>query len=438
MSTRPAVTGTGAVGPLSNRLHAVLAVGMRLNPSVSTGVVYSDEPPDDDIDFYFGNDDEYDEPYAKDDPRWSSDFEWVLERIRENRYYFYLASKEFRKRRELAMTLVSINGTFLEQLSPLFKNDREIVTAALTDFPEGYGWISDELKRDDEIIRLAFSGEWGHLIYHYLPDDLKQNRDYMRLAVEGHNDMFNALPESAKNDRLFVMELLKLNPHIAAHLKETYADQEFWIEAVKTSVQTVREIPMSIPRTRKFLLKLVRNNGGVLDQLIEYQTSWFNIIGKVDRRTDWRMDIEQLSNDPEFRLAAATAVRNPNMNMMGAILKDLDFAINVLVKETLIVETDSARKARMKRLEAYQLVLENLARVEVAAGGPMYAKIQELTMLLNNPTRSEDLFNYRMERDLGDIIMLEESPGAKRARVATETRALAAGLAMSRQPVKID
>ena len=61
----------------------------------------------------------------------------------------------------------------------------------------------------------------------------------------------------------------------------------------------------------------------------------------------------------------------------------------------------------------------------------MDTKIQELTMLLNSPTKSEALFKYRMKRDLGD--MLEETkPGAKRARVATEARALDAGFGMAR------
>ena len=83
-----ATTDTGAVGPLSNRLHAVLAVGMRLNPSVSTtGVVYSGEPPDprpivDDFTFMrYTDDGQILPPYSKNDPRWGGNFQWVMDRV---------------------------------------------------------------------------------------------------------------------------------------------------------------------------------------------------------------------------------------------------------------------------------------------------------------------------------------------------------------------
>ena len=118
---------------------------------------------------------------------------------------------------------------------------------------------------------------------------------------------------------------------------------------------------------------------------------------------------------------------------MGAILHDLEDAIKPLVEEKLIVETESMRTARMERLEQYQTMLDKLMTIPVQHGGPMDNKIQELIALLNHPTKSKDLVKYRMKRDLDDI--LEETPRAKRARVATETRALAAGRALPRMPV---
>jgi hypothetical protein len=446
MSLRPtsavvrAVTDTTGVAPLSNRLHAVLAVGMRSSPvctAVNTGVAYSDEPPDVDPDEWFGEGDDYREPYAKDDPRWSTDFEWVLQLVREKPYYVLLASKEFRKRRELAMAVVKGSGALVHMLSPLFRNDREIVKTALNDFAEAFEWVSDELKRDDDIIRSAFSGDNGGFVYVYLPEDLKQNRDYMRLAVKKYYTMFDALPESAKNDRIFVMELLELNSGIARYTVERYTDQEFWVVAVRAHAANMKRIPKIIPKTREFLLKLVQNNGDVLRWLMHKRKLWFESFKESDTRLDWKMDIEELENEPDFRLAAATAERNPNMDMLGAILHDLEAAISVLVTEKLLIaETESMRTARMERLDAYQAMLDKLAAVPVQPNGPMDNKIQELIALLNNPSKSKDLFRYRTKRDLGDMLKGEETePSAKRTRVATEARALATGSALPRVPV---
>jgi hypothetical protein len=427
----PVVTGANATAPLSNRLHAVLAVSMKSNPDVSTSV--DDEPPKPDVEMYFGDDDEYNEPYAKDDPRWGNDIEWVLERIREEPVYFVFVSREYRKREDFAMTLVSQGGIFLNELSPLFKNNREIVKVALKDFPFAYTWISNELKKDDEIIRIAFSGRDGERIFSYLPEDLKQNRDYMRLAVKASFGMFRALPESAKRDRQFVLELLKLNPLVHDNLSETYVDQEFWISAVKENETLVINIPRWTPKTRFFLLKLVQVNGNVLPILIHHQKQWYALFNQVDDETDWGMDIEELENDPEFRMAAATAERNPNMKMMGALLEDIEAEI-----KSPLLETDTPRDARMERLEGYQTVLQKLAASQhIHPGGPIERKIEELMALLNHPKKSEDLFKYRQMRDMGDILEDEETePGAKRARVATEARALDAGFRMKRCPVK--
>jgi len=79
-------------------------------------------------------------------------------------------------------------------------------------------------------------------------------------------------------------------------------------------------------------------------------------------------------------------------------------------------------------------VLQKLAASQhVVPGGPIEAKLEELTALLNHPEKSEDLFKYRQRRDMRDMLEDEETkPGAKRARVATEARALDAGFGMAR------
>ena len=94
--------------------------------------------------------------------------------------------------------------------------------------------------------------------------------------------------------------------------------------------------------------------------------------------------------------------------------------------------------ARMERLEGYQTVLQQLAVSQhVVSGGPVEQKIEELTALLNHPKKSKDLLIYRRKRDMGDMLDEEETePSAKQARVATEARALDAGLRMSRCTVR--
>ena len=439
MSLRPksavvcAVTGVGNVAQLSNRLHAVLAVGMRSNPTVS---VYSDEPPAGlGYNSYFGPDDEYDEQYAPNDPRWREDYSWVLERVRENALYFVLASKEFRKRRELAMAAVSGEGGLLQELSPLFKNDREIVKEALKTSSYAYTLISDEmLKRDDELIKLAFSSRRGEYIYTHLPDDLKEMKYYMRLAVKGDANMISYLPESAKRDRQFMLELLEINPDVAEYQEFYKNDPEFWIAAVRASKHNIEFIPLTVPKTRELLLKMVQANGNVFTVLIDLQKAYFEMFGTVNPHIDWKMDIKELRNEPDFRLAAATAERNPDFDMVNAILNDLEKKIPTLVRDELIVkEAVDIDNARAERLEAYGEVLEKLAAAVPFEAKKIIDTIQELLALVNHPKESNELFQHRLKRDMGDMLGDEETePSAKRDRVATEVRALVSSLRMLR------
>jgi len=464
MSTRPtsavvrAVTDGSALVPLSNRLHAVLAVGMRSSPAVSTGVVYSDEPPDleqEEFDELFFLEGEWNAVPERDDPRWGSDMEWVKDQIKLNRDFFLLASREFRKSRELAVFALKTHASLLEDLSPAFRNDRELVKFALlnqgTMIGGAYRFVGDGLKRDDEIIRFAFEeAEVGDDVYVNLPDDLKLKREYMILGatefpanfrlfptetrqdpqflidvIDASPETFTFLPTEKQQDPQFLIDVIKASPEFPSLLAPEFyliPDENVWIFALSLFPDNIEAIPSGIRRPEFVLLESLKLNGGAF----EVYKSW-NELNFFEY-----IDVAKLKNKPEFRMAAATAKRNPNMKMMGAILHDLEAAIKPLVEEKLIVrETDTMRTARMDRLEGYQDVLEKLAKVPVAPGGPMDTKIQELTMLLNSPTKSEALFKYRMKRDLGD--MLEETkPGAKRARVATEARALDAGFGMAR------
>ena len=87
--------------------------------------------------------------------------------------------------------------------------------------------------------------------------------------------MIRALPASAKRDRQFLLELFELNQEIAKYIDDdTYTDEEFWIAVVKARPYYIKHIPLTIPRTRELLLKLVLSNGKVLGTLIDLQRSY--------------------------------------------------------------------------------------------------------------------------------------------------------------------
>ena len=442
---------TDAVPPRSGRLASVLAAGVRSAPVVSplhTGTMYSDEPPEIDHDEYYGY-----EEYAHRNPKWDTDLEWAVNKVRNDPHDFVFASREFRKTKRFALAMVAGKGYLLGELSDLFKHDKEIITAALKSFSHAslsaYHFVPDELKSDDDIIRLAFegAGDGGVLIYNALPDGAKLNRAYMILAVNANpTSGFRAIPDSAKKDRAFVIELIEQNVNVAnaRYVRNTYTDERFWTD-VLSRVGGLLTIPPSLPKTRSLLVAMVGANGEVLTQLASVQQEvtlrWPESIsygGHSLKSFSEFGDYAELQKDPEIRIAAATARRNPNVEMIGALIADLDASIRGSMAERLIVEDEAMKRARMRRLQAYSDLLDKLV-VSVATHGPMATKISELealVQLINDPNDSQDFVLYRRSRDLEGIMMEDdEQPSAKRARYATEASALAAGLVMDRIPI---
>jgi len=442
---------TDAVPTRSGRLASVLEVGMRsvlATHPFRTGTVYSNEPPAIDHDDYFGY-----EEYANRDPRWDTDLEWAMEQVRSDPREFVFASTEFRKTKRFAMAMVAGNGYLLDNLSDLFKHDREIITAALrstSSLGSAYDVVPEELKGDDEIIRTAFesAGEYVIEVYEALPDSKKLNRAYMILAVKANAlKGFREIPKSAQNDRAFVIDLIEQNVKVAAlrHVRNTYKDNRFWADVLSRTGELLI-IPPRLPKTRSLLLAIVSANGDVLTQLASVQRSAMFAQSASIFAGDHLLanffdfgDYRKLEKDPEIRIAAATARRNPNVKMIGALIADLDASIHASVVERSIVEDEAMKGARMRRLQAYSDLLDKLV-ISVATHGPMATKIaelEELVQLLNDPNQSKDFVMYRFE-DLEGTMMDDEQPSAKRARYATEASALAAGLAMDRISVTSD
>ena len=446
-----------AVPPRSGRLASVLAAGLRSAPVISplrTGAMYSEEPPAIDHDDQYGF-----EAYANRDPRWDTDIEWALEQLRDHPSKWVFASTEFRKTKRFALAMVTNSGHFLGRLSDLFKHDKDILTAALrTKTRPGILWfrlaayhfVPEELKSDDYIIRLAFesAGKDGNLLYDALPDQAKLNREYIVLAVKA-NPMrgFRAIPDSAKRDRSFIIELIEQVPLVAKtpYIRGAYKDDRFWGD-VLSRVGGLLIIPPFLPKTKSLLLAMVGANGDVLDELGSVQNKVISARPATIESGDHTLftffefgEYADLQKDPEIRIAAATAKRNPNMKMIGALVADLDVSIRGSMAERSIVEDEAMERARMRRLQAYSDLLDKLV-ISVSRYGPMETKISELDQLIqliNDPKGSKDFVLYRLFRDLeGTMMEDDEQPSAKRARYATEASALTAGIAMDRIKIR--
>jgi hypothetical protein len=403
------------------------------------------------------------ERYPAEDPRWGNDFEWVLERIREDFDYFPLASKEFRKQMRLVMAVLhnKEGGNMLPYFSPAIRNNRAVVLKALRYTPESvppevWNAISPELRTDSDFIRQALAIDSD--VYRLLSHDHQMNREFIEAFVRNNPSAFSYLPSEAQHDRQLILSLIaRYTDFILPLTGEGYDglysnDMEFWEQAAAVNGNIVEEFPARFQASRRLLLLAVSNDGSVLDRLRGWVNGWrayhqytdppiydIDAIEK-DREVilaaataDHNPSTTFIKDDPELRLAAATADRNPNLQMLSAILHDVEMAITVSMKERLLVaETDAMKRVRMERLAGYEELLGRLAASDLERGGAFERKIEELVAMLNHPERSTEFYEYRINEAIDDIDAVGHEHGEKRKR---ETDAFASGAALPRLPV---
>lgn len=155
--------------------------------------------------------------------------------------------------RATALSLVKRKGRLLYFMSDVFKNDPEIVIAALRTGTELYEHLPEELKKNREVA-LAAAG-------------------YSELT-KGTNDVYKImeLPEEFRKDKTFVIEFLRRNGHQLIglslakkeefpELEKLYHDKDVIMAAVESTPRSIQALPKEFVNDREIILKTVGKDG---------------------------------------------------------------------------------------------------------------------------------------------------------------------------------
>ena len=98
--------------------------------------------------------------------------------------------------KEEALNLVIKNGAFLSCLSLDFKEDNDIVVAAIKNYSHAFSYASDKLKNNREIVLLALEADGENL--KYVSPELKQDKTILLKALEQNLEALTSFPEDVK------------------------------------------------------------------------------------------------------------------------------------------------------------------------------------------------------------------------------------------------
>lgn len=115
----------------------------------------------------------------------------ILDLLQQDRDKLYSITNK-----EEALDLVNKNGVFLNSLSLEFKDDSDVVIAAIKNYSHSFAYASDRLKNDREIVLLALEDEGENL--EYVSPELKQDKTILLKALEQSLNAFKSIPEDIK------------------------------------------------------------------------------------------------------------------------------------------------------------------------------------------------------------------------------------------------
>eukprot|EP00968_Pinguiococcus_pyrenoidosus_P014771 scaffold1348_cov279-Pinguiococcus_pyrenoidosus.AAC.1 len=136
-------------------------------------------------------------------------------------------------------------------------NDREFVLEAMRQDGEDLEYVSEELRNDPDVVRLAI--ENGCLCsLHCVPDALLKHPDVI-LALLATNEYppIELVDEELLGDPVFMLQALWYSQELLERAEELRNDREFMLAAIRACEVSLLDAPQEFQSDREFVLEAV-------------------------------------------------------------------------------------------------------------------------------------------------------------------------------------
>jgi len=196
------------------------------------------------------------------------DREFILKIIKLYPYAFEYADESI-KDKELAliaekqadylnMASLKKNGQGLDLVDENITDNREFVTEVIKKNPMAYRSVSPRLKKDKELLLLAFKSINDYGIYNmlmYADDTLKSDKELVLKILKLNSDQYKFIAPELKKDNDFILSIIKkTGKGLEYATKEQRSDKSLIIEALKLNTWAFSEADNSLKRDRAFIL----------------------------------------------------------------------------------------------------------------------------------------------------------------------------------------
>ncbi len=276
-------------------------------------------------------------------PIFKNDKEIVLAAIKQYPNAFYHVHKDMKDDFEVVMSAVSESGSMLMYVSERLRSNITVVEAALNNFGRALEYVLEPLKSNKEIVTLALKK--SGLAIEFASNEFKNDQDLVTIALENNGCAIKFLDQSFKKNREYVIKAVKSNGLALEFVDETFKDdEEIVMAAINKSGHAIKFSSDRFRRNLELIKKVLEKGteylGSIDEDMILTKPVLLMKNGVTDDTYNYLSD--ELKNDSEVIKNLVRYRDYAFHSIPDKFKKNIDFISELIVKvnERVIEQID--------------------------------------------------------------------------------------------------
>eukprot|EP00977_Amphora_coffeiformis_P027845 scaffold34650_cov219-Amphora_coffeaeformis.AAC.4 len=210
----------------------------------------------------------------------------AMQRFRFNWAELGRMEPRFRDDPEIVSAAIQQTGLALQYASPRWKDDPEMVKEAVTRNGLALEYATPRLQRDPDLLLVA-TRHWPFLFGRYAPLSLKDDQTFVLKAVQINGEVLQYVSDRLQNDRSFVIRAVLDNGNVLRYVLDRFRsdpdvvraavlspgslslasralreDADFMLEMARLDRRNIQYASAELQANPEFMLKMVRFDGG--------------------------------------------------------------------------------------------------------------------------------------------------------------------------------
>ena len=163
--------------------------------------------------------------------------------------------------KEKIIKKIERDSKYYDTLDEQYKNDRDIILAAIWKGGSYHISVPHELSLDREFI--ADIVDWqAHLALHYADKSLQEDKEFVLELVELDYDVFMSAPDTLKKDKEYVLEVLEVDGETLLFVDDDLKkDQDVVIKAVQNNGYALDFADDSMKKDKTVVFEAIKQKG---------------------------------------------------------------------------------------------------------------------------------------------------------------------------------